>query len=83
METKQGNEVIVHLKQALLHLNEALLATIVSLREDPSSKNVLGSLWEEFLGTFFGRVKMIGKENKVNLLSLISFTRLRKFYNQE
>lgn len=79
METKQENDVIIHLKQAFLHLDEALKATIFSLREDSSSKNELGLLWEEFLGTFFGRIKIIGKENKVNLLSLISFERLRKY----
>jgi hypothetical protein len=79
VETKQDNDVIIHLKQALFHLDESLKATILSLREDSSLKNELGLLWEEFLGTFFNRVKTIGKENKVNLLNLISFARLRKY----
>jgi hypothetical protein len=81
VETKQDNDVIIHLKQALLHLNEAIKATILSLREDASSKKELGLLWEEFLGTFFERVRTIGKENKVNLLNLISFARMRKYYD--
>lgn len=79
METKQDNEVIVHLKQALTHLDQALQATISSMRENPAAKKALGSLWEEFLGSFFGRVRTVGKENKINLLSLISFAKLKKF----
>lgn len=79
MENQEGNEVISHLKQALLHLDKALQATICSLHADPTSKKSLGSLWEQFLGTFFGRVRTVGKENKINLLNLISFARLKKF----
>ncbi|PLT33119.1 hypothetical protein [Bacillus sp. V5-8f] len=79
MEKNQDNEVIGHLKQALTHLDQALHATIASLRDDPSAKKSLGPLWEEFLGAFFGRVRSVGKENKINLLNLISFAKLRKF----
>ncbi|WP_141432062.1 hypothetical protein [Bacillus sp. 03113] len=79
MQNQQENEVITHLRQALSHLDEALHSTIQSLRTDPASKNAMGSLWEEFLGTFFGRVRTVGKQNKINLLNLISFSRLKKF----
>lgn len=78
METK-NEEVISHLKQALSHLDTALNMTVLSLRESPGSKKIVGTIWEEFLGTFFGRVRSKGKEHNVNLLSLISFPKLRKF----
>lgn len=79
MENRLDNEVIIHLKQALSHLDEALHATIRLIRDDPASKNTIGFHWEQFLGTFFGRVRTIGKENRINLLNLISFARLKKF----
>nr|WP_181537004.1 hypothetical protein [Anoxybacillus calidus] len=71
--------VISHLRQALSHLDTALNMTIESLRENPDSKKTVGSIWEEFLGTFFGKVRRKGKESNINLLSLISFPKLRKF----
>ncbi|HZG59869.1 MAG TPA: hypothetical protein VEY68_05280 [Anoxybacillus sp.] len=79
MVTKQDEMVISHLRQALSHLDTALNMTIESLRENPDSKKTVGSIWEEFLGTFFGKVRRKGKENNINLLSLISFPKLRKF----
>lgn len=79
MEHQDDNEVILHLKQALSSLDQALHSTIQSLKENPSSKRDLGHIWEEFLGTFFGRIKTVGKENKINLLNLVSFDRLKKY----
>ncbi|MDQ0199110.1 hypothetical protein [Neobacillus ginsengisoli] len=79
MEQQKDNEVIVQLKQALSHLEQAIRLTIQSLKENQESKNNLGYVWEEFLGTFFGKIKTIGKENKINLLNLVSFERLKKF----
>jgi hypothetical protein len=77
---KEQNEMVInHLRQALSHLDTALNMTIESLRENPDSKKTVGSIWEEFLGTFFGKVRRKGKENNINLLSLISFPKLRKF----
>lgn len=78
MEEKD-NEVILHLKQALSHLDQAIRTTIQSLKETPASKANLGYIWEEFLGTVITKVRTIGKENKINLLHLISFERLKKF----
>lgn len=78
MEPK-NEEVISHLRQALSHLDTALNMTVLSLRENPGSKKVVGTIWEEFLGTFFGRVRSKGKENNINLLSLISFPKFRRF----
>ena len=79
MEQKEENEVILHLKQALAHLDQAIRMTTQTLKKNPASKANLGHVWEEFLGTFFGKVRTIGKENKINLLNLISFERLKKF----
>lgn len=79
MSEQQQNEVIHHLKQALSHLETALNITVQSLRNNPGCKKLVGTIWEEFLGTFFSRVRSKGKENNVNLLSLISFPKLRKF----
>ena len=77
MEQKE-DDVILHLKEALSHLDHAIRKTILSLKETPASKAQYGYIWEEFLGTFFGKVMSIGKENKINLLNLISFERLKK-----
>jgi hypothetical protein len=79
MDQRENNEVILHLKQALSHLDLGIRASIQSLKENPASKADIGYIWEEFLGTFFGKVRTIGKENKINLLNLISFERLKKF----
>lgn len=75
----QNNEVIQHLKQALSHLDKAISVTIQSIKNNPDSKKVVGSIWDEFLNTFFGRVKTKGKEENINLMSLISFPKLRFF----
>ncbi|MBP0725323.1 hypothetical protein J5Y03_08980 [Bacillus sp. RG28] len=76
---EQNENVISHLRQAISHLDAALSLTIDSLKENPSSKKSIGKIWEEFLGTFFNKVRSKGKENNVNLLSLISFPKLKKF----
>ncbi|MFB9758992.1 MULTISPECIES: hypothetical protein [Bacillaceae] len=75
----EQNDMIYHLRQALSHLDQALNMTIQSLRERPEFKKSAGAIWEEFLGTFFGKVRAKGKENNINLLSLISFPKLRRF----
>jgi hypothetical protein len=77
---KESDEMVInHLRQALMHLDMALNVTIESLREKPESKKLVGTIWEEFLGTFFGKIRKKGKEHNVNLLSLVSFPKLRKF----
>ena len=78
MENKE-TDLLDHLKQALSHLDAALHVTILSLKENPNSKTTIGKIWEEFLGIFFGKVRDAGKENRINLLSLISFPKLKKF----
>jgi hypothetical protein len=77
---KEQDEIVInHLRQALLHLDTALNVSIELIQENPDSKKLVGTIWEEFLGTFFGKVRKKGKEHNVNLLSLISFPKLRKF----
>jgi hypothetical protein len=76
---KKETDLLDHLKQALSHLDAALHVTILSLKENPNSKTMIGKVWEEFLGIFFGKVRAAGKENRINLLSMISFPKLRKF----
>ncbi|WP_051348791.1 hypothetical protein [Peribacillus kribbensis] len=79
MQQQEENEVIEPLKKALLNLEEALQQTVRVLSDEPESNKRMGHYWEQFLGTFFGRVRTVGKENNTNLLNLISFTRLKKF----
>lgn len=75
---KRDEEVINQLKKALLHLEEATNITVQALKENPASKKVIGVIWEEFLSTFFGKIKAKGKANNVNLLGLISLPKLWK-----
>jgi hypothetical protein len=79
MEQQEDNQVILHLKQALSHMEQAIRDSIQTIEGNPSSQKEIGYIWEEFLGTFFGKVRTIGKEHKINLLNLISFERLKKF----
>ncbi|WP_338752282.1 hypothetical protein [Bacillus sp. FJAT-52991] len=76
---EHNEEVISHLRQALLHLDYALQSTMDAIVNNPQSKKTLGKVWEDFLGTFFGKVRSKGKEHNINLLGLISFPKLRKF----
>ena len=68
MEQKE-DDVILHLKEALSHLDHAIRKTVQTLKETPDSKSQYGYIWEEFLGSIFGKVITIGKESKLNLLS--------------
>jgi hypothetical protein len=75
----QQNEQSVkdHLHQALAHLEIALNQSILLIQTDEKSKKIIGQNWESFLGEFFGQVREKGKQSRVNLLSLISFPRMR------
>ncbi|HJV45522.1 MAG TPA: hypothetical protein VJ824_07330 [Bacillota bacterium] len=68
-----------HLRQALSHLVTAINKSIFMIMQNDSSKKEIGQKWESFLGQFFGYVRDKGKESRVNLMSLISFSRLRKW----
>jgi hypothetical protein len=66
-----------HLQEALTHLEIALNQSILLIQADEKSKKAVGQNWEGFLGEFFGQVREKGKESRVNLMSLISFPRMR------
>ncbi|WP_139488639.1 hypothetical protein [Brevibacillus dissolubilis] len=72
----EGQKVDYHLQQAFAHLREALQVSIGQITNNASSKNEIGQKWETFLREFFGMIKAKGKESKINLLSLVSVTKL-------
>ncbi len=74
----QNEEIPHHLKEAMGHLEAALNLSIQSLKEGPQAEQHIGHLWEDFLGSMFGQIREKGKENKLNLLNLISFSNITK-----
>ncbi|MBO7747327.1 hypothetical protein I8J29_24385 [Paenibacillus sp. MWE-103] len=66
-----------HLREALAHLEQAINQSIDDVQADPSAKQELGGKWQHFLGEFYGMVKEKGVKTRINLLSWISFARLR------
>jgi hypothetical protein len=78
LDNQQSEQDIKHhLHEALSHLEIALNQSIQLIQTDDKSKKVVGQNWESFLGDFFGQVREKGKKSRVNLLSLISFPRIR------
>lgn len=73
----QNNEITHELSKALKHLSKALTISIHSLKADPDAKKHVGELWE-ILSAFFSQIRERGKESKINLLHLISFSNIRK-----
>ncbi|AKG33945.1 hypothetical protein [Paenibacillus durus] len=72
------NEVIdQHLQEALTHLEEAINQSIHSVMDNQASSKEIGGKWEQFLGQFYGMVKDKGKKSRINLLSWISFAKIR------
>jgi hypothetical protein len=76
-ERMQEQSVDHHLNEALLHLEIALNVSIRNAQSYPEAKRELAPKWENFLSRFFGMVKEKGKQSKINLLSWISFAKLR------
>jgi hypothetical protein len=66
-----------HLREAYSHLEAALSQSVNTILENDDTKKEIGLRWEQFLGQFFGTVKEQGKKSKINLLGLISFSRIR------
>ncbi|MFC5447428.1 hypothetical protein [Paenibacillus aestuarii] len=66
-----------HLKEALVHLETALNQSVRDILENDSAKKEIGSKWEHFLGEFIGQVRDKGKKSRINLLSFITFPRIR------
>jgi hypothetical protein len=74
-ENEQNLEL--HLREALSHLERALEQSIQLIQTNESLKKKVGQDWEGFLGKFMGNVREKGKVSKINLLGLISFPRIR------
>ncbi|KZE72433.1 hypothetical protein [Paenibacillus jamilae] len=66
-----------HLREALAHLEMALNQSVRSVLENDSAKKEIGLKWERFLGEFMGQIREKGKKSRLNLLSWISFPRIR------
>ncbi|MCD9023279.1 hypothetical protein [Cohnella silvisoli] len=73
----EEQSVDFHLRQALSHLDAALDKSIRLIHDNQEEKQIVGSKWEKFLGEFFGMVREKGKQSKMNLLTWISFPRIR------
>jgi hypothetical protein len=77
--TEQNREVIQQLRQAMAHLDNALNISLRTVKEDPDSKKIIGEIWEEFLGSFIGRVRSKGKESNINIMGFFPLLKMRKF----
>jgi hypothetical protein len=77
--TEQNREVIQQLRQAMAHLDNALNISLRTVKEDPDSKKLIGEIWEEFLGSFIGRVRSKGKESNINIMGFFPLLKIRKF----
>lgn len=60
-------------------LRDAVDLSIELRAQSPQSKTEVVKIWEEFLGAFFGYIKQRSRESKDNLLTGISWTRLKLF----
>ncbi|MFD0679320.1 MULTISPECIES: hypothetical protein [unclassified Paenibacillus] len=74
--TEQQN-IDIHLQEALSHLELAINQSVKCVLENDSSKKEIGLKWERFLGEFMGQVRDKGKKSRLNLLSWITFPRVR------
>lgn len=73
----QSHTVDSHLKEALTHLETAMNISIHTVLENESARKEIGQKWEQFLGQFYGLVKEKGKKSRINMLSWISFAKIR------
>jgi hypothetical protein len=71
-------EISRHLDEAYRHLEEALNLSIQAVNADKNQQRPVGAQWEQFLGSFFKNLRVKGKEHKLNLLGMVSFTKLLK-----
>ncbi|PTX59657.1 hypothetical protein C8P63_11192 [Melghirimyces profundicolus] len=68
-----------HLKKAFVHIEKALAESIQQVLDNERKKDEIGRKWEAFIGQLFHLIRKKGKENRINLMSWVSFTRLRKW----
>lgn len=67
------------LKEITHNLQEAIDMSIELRKQSQENKDKTTRLWEEFLGQLFGYIKQRSKESKDNLLSGISWARMKLF----
>ncbi|QGQ94727.1 hypothetical protein EHS13_07440 [Paenibacillus psychroresistens] len=78
MDIQQSEQIVKEqLHEALSHLAVAINHSILLVQADEKSKKIVGHDWESFLGDFFSQVREKGKVSRINLMSLISFPRMR------
>ncbi|MEK8126638.1 hypothetical protein WMW72_01810 [Paenibacillus filicis] len=73
----QNQTIDHHLQEALAHLEQAINQSIHTVQENQATSKEIGGKWEQFLGAFYGMVKDKGKKTRINLLSWISFAKIR------
>lgn len=73
----EDQTIDLHLEQALTHIQKAIMLSIDSVLQNKIPQKDVAHKWEAFIAQFFGYIREKGKENRMNLLSWISFPRLR------
>jgi len=73
----QNQTIDHHLREALAHLEQAIDLSLQSALENQAATKELGGKWEHFIGEFYGMVKDKGRKSRINLLSWVSFARIR------
>ncbi|MDB5055324.1 MAG: hypothetical protein JWM44_3374 [Bacilli bacterium] len=74
---REEQTIDYHLHKALSHLEIALNISVNKVLENESTKKQVGQKWEGFLGEFFSIMREKGKKSKINLLSWLTFPRIR------
>lgn len=69
-----------HLKIAFSHLQQAVKLSIHDLKKSQEEKKRITAMWEAFVSQFIQYVKDQSKQNDVNLFSLASFLKLKKYF---
>lgn len=76
---RNQEEIVESLRQAMVHLENALDTSIQSVKEEENNKSMTLDIWEEFMKTFMKKVKTKGKENDLNLLGMMSVPKFLRF----
>lgn len=66
-----------HLREALQHLEIAMNQSMRTVLDNERTKKEIGQKWENFLAEFFHDIREKSKKSKLNLLSWITFPKLR------
>lgn len=74
MNQEKTSEIRTKMVQALSLMKQAVDLTLPLVKS--GSKESMKVLWEEFLKEFIRYIKVKGQETGINLISLISITRI-------